>query len=137
VIPSCIVIHHSAGPRSQSAEAIRRYHTAQPPLGRGWKAIGYHFVIEEDGTLVHGRPVGMAGAHALPVNDRAIGICLIGDNTRRGQEWTRAQIQAAQALIHTLRLIWPALIVTGHRDVHPGHTECPGLNAADVLAEED
>ncbi len=77
------------------AREIRRWH-----LARGWRDIGYHFVILngrvvkdlylpvmdgqiEAGRDLHGDPFlsdNEIGAHALGYNDKSIGICLIGVN---------------------------------------------------------
>lgn len=46
---SWVIIHHSAVSRSKNKEqfdAMKRYH-----IGKGWGNIGYHYVIEPDGTI--------------------------------------------------------------------------------------
>jgi len=70
-----IIIHCSATPegRDVSTEEIRQWH-----LDRGWSDIGYHFVVELDGTVYDGRPLEIAGAHARGHNSQSIGICYVG-----------------------------------------------------------
>ena len=50
-----IIIHCSATPegRNDTSKDIRRWH-----LARGFKDIGYHYIILLDGTIELGRPVG-------------------------------------------------------------------------------
>ena len=67
-----IVIHHSASP-DVSANVIDDWHKE-----RGWKEIGYHFVIREDGSLEPARSFEDAGAHALGRNSTHLGVCLTG-----------------------------------------------------------
>ena len=71
-----IIIHCSDTPegRNDTAEDIRRWHTKE----RGWKDIGYHYVIDLDGTIEPGRPIEIAGAHCTNHNAYSIGICYIG-----------------------------------------------------------
>lgn len=45
---------------------------------RGFRAIGYHFVITKDGTIHNGRELSMIGAHTHGENTDSIGICLTG-----------------------------------------------------------
>lgn len=70
-----IIIHCSAIPPYQdsSAETITRWHIA-----RGFKTIGYHYVIRRDGTIENGRPLEQVGAHCQNHNKHSIGICYEG-----------------------------------------------------------
>ena len=57
---------------------------------RGWKGIGYHYVIlngcrskdnykkEDDGLIETGRPIEEAGSHCAGENGDSIGVCLVG-----------------------------------------------------------
>lgn len=72
---SKIIIHCSSSPegRNDTAEDIRRWH-----IERGFNDIGYHYVIDLDGTIEEGRPLSKAGAHCQGHNRNSIGICYIG-----------------------------------------------------------
>ena len=49
-----------------TAKDIRRWHTTPKEKGgRGWRDIGYHYVIRLDGTIELGRPLEKAGAHCI------------------------------------------------------------------------
>lgn len=77
-----IVIHCSSTPEGDEyfAADIDLWHKK-----KGWKMIGYHYVIDIDGTVEKGRPTTMQGAHTStsglsgkPYNSHSIGICYIG-----------------------------------------------------------
>jgi len=75
-----IMIHHSATVDSEtfSWNAIHRYHVDE----MGWSDIGYHYGIENVNGFYEaliGRPVTMPGAHCKGMNDKAIGICCVGN----------------------------------------------------------
>ena len=44
----------------------------------GFLTIGYHYVIEVDGTIESGRSIDEVGMHLKGFNERSIGICMIG-----------------------------------------------------------
>ena len=119
-----LVIHHSASGRDTTTLGeISHWH-----IDRGWKDIGYHYVIEGSGIVRIGRRLPETGAHAPPNADR-IGVCVTGDNTVTGELWNAEQIAALHTLVNALRVVVPWIEVTGHRDVMaPGYTECPGLD---------
>ena len=70
-----IVLHCSATieGKDYTVSDIRNWH-----LGRGYKDIGYHYVIYRDGTINIGRSINIAGAHTSGHNANSIGICYIG-----------------------------------------------------------
>ena len=83
-----IVIHCSATREGQDVRAsdIDRWHKE-----RGFNQIGYHFVIDLDGTVENGRPLSMAGAHCADrglsgksYNLHSIGICYVGGLDKNG-----------------------------------------------------
>jgi len=69
-----IIIHHSASPVSTTVDQIDKWHKA-----RGWRGIGYHYVILADGSVEEGRPINKRGAHTLNHNSHSIGICITGN----------------------------------------------------------
>lgn len=70
-----IIIHCSAVRPNQlsSAKDITQWHKA-----RGWRTIGYHYVVRRDGTVENGRPIEQIGAHCVNHNRYSIGICYEG-----------------------------------------------------------
>ena len=70
-----IILHCSATKENAdfSAADIKKWH-----LQRGFKNIGYHYVIRLDGTVEAGRKEDEIGAHCLGHNKDSLGICYIG-----------------------------------------------------------
>lgn len=70
-----IILHCSATPEGRDVKAkdIDLWHRQ-----RGFVSIGYHYVIDLDGTIEKGRDESIAGAHCVGHNKNSIGICYIG-----------------------------------------------------------
>jgi N-acetyl-anhydromuramyl-L-alanine amidase AmpD len=90
-------------------------------------------VIEGDGSIKRGRDLHEIGAHAKGANADSIGICVVGDNTKKGEQWSHAQEDSLLTYIDALEFLIPDIEVVGHRDVGTTKTECPGLDIADWL----
>ena len=75
-----IIVHCTATEAGQDFKAadIKRWHTATPPKGNGWKDIGYHYVVDLDGTIEAGRPIDQVGAHCKNHNNNTIGVVYVG-----------------------------------------------------------
>lgn len=112
-----IIIHCSATPASRAFTVadIDRCHRA-----RGFRSIGYHYVIYLDGTVHQGRDVALQGAHCLGQNATSIGVCYIGglaaDGRTPADTRTPAQRAALSALVARLRHDYPGATVHGHRE---------------------
>lgn len=128
-----IIIHCSATPNGKAFTAtdIDRWHKA-----RGFKRnphavksfnihlphIGYHFVINLDGTIETGRQIGEIGAHCKGHNQNSIGICLIGGISASGKnhaKFSEAQWEALARLMRELASQYPNADIYGHRDLSP------------------
>lgn len=120
-----VVIHHSASPPSTTVTQIREWH-----LAKGWSDIAYHFIIEGNGFLRHGRLLPTTGAHALGANYDSVGICFIGDFTQQIEGPTPQQRTTFRALRGALDLIWPGLIYLPHNKAGKTKTLCPGFDIA-------
>lgn len=120
-----IVIHHSASPRETTFEQVEGWH-----LGRGWEAIGYHYLIDGAARVHVGRSLVHQGAHARGANRDSIGICATGDNTVPGREWSHEQRVRLRELVAALRMALPGVQVIGHREVPGAATACPGEDVA-------
>lgn len=86
------------------------------------KHIGYHFVIDIDGSIETGRQVGEIGAHVKGHNSNSVGICLIGGISASGKnhaEYTEAQWQSLHKLLRELEAKHPKAKIYGHRDLSP------------------
>jgi N-acetyl-anhydromuramyl-L-alanine amidase AmpD len=108
-----IAIHHSLT-LSGSSEAFARYHVEH----NDWPGIGYHYVIDKDGTIDFCNNIITKSAHVGNSNKYAIGICLIGNFLI--QEPTEAQLQATADLC--MKLIDE---IEGIKEIK-GHSDFPG-----------
>ena len=111
-----IIIHCTATPagRGVSVSEIRAWHRA-----RGFRDIGYHYVIALDGKIHAGRPVEQVGAHCLGHNAHSIGVCYVGGLDAAGHPCdtrTAAQRRSLRLLISSLCNQYPAATVHGHRE---------------------
>lgn len=148
-----IIIHCSDTPegRKQTVEDLRAWHKA-----RGFKDIGYHYVILLDGTIAEGRDIEQAGAHCTGHNANSIGICYIG-----GAIWkdgvdsigkpikgadgkthlipkdtrTPAQCKALVDLCRELKRKYPAATIHGHNEF--ANKACPSFNVKQWKEEVD
>ena len=123
-----IIIHCSDSPegRNDKAEDIRRWHKQ-----RGFNDIGYHYVIDLDGTIEQGRPIEQAGAHCTGHNRNSIGICYIGGLDQYGKAKdtrTEQQRHALKQLIDELQTRFPNATVHGHREF--ANKDCPCFDVA-------
>jgi hypothetical protein len=110
--------HHQRGFR-RNARLMTKY-----AYSLALKHIGYHWVIQVDGTLESGRHPDEIGAHATGHNSHSLGICLIGTD-----RFTVAQWDMLAALARACQETYPSIKrVLGHFDL-PGVTKyCPGFN---------
>ena len=127
-----IIIHCSATREGQDVRAsdIDKWHKE-----KGWKMIGYNYVIDLDGKIEVGRPLSMGGAHCntaglsnRPYNKHSVGICYIGGLDKAGHAKdtrTNAQKLAMQKLVMELLHKYPITDILGHRDASPDR-KCDG-----------
>ncbi|KAA6207873.1 N-acetylmuramoyl-L-alanine amidase [Avibacterium paragallinarum] len=84
--------------------------------------IGYHFVIDTDGTIETARQEGENGAHVKGHNTHSLGICLVGGISITGKNYARftaKQWQALHKLLRELEAKYPEARICGHRDLSP------------------
>jgi hypothetical protein len=102
--------------------------------------VCYEFVIDGNGIVYEGRPLGIKGSHVKRFNGGNIGIVLAGDfesrlaNAFHPDTPTAAQLDTLDNLVEILSLRFGVVSVWSHqkRAVQAGlpadHTECPGQN---------
>ena len=118
-----IVIHCTAtradwrkGQRtSTKVKEVKRWHVD----GRGWSDIGYHFLIDRDGTVAKGRPIERTGAHVKGHNTGTIGVSLFGghggsETDSFADNFTPEQETALRGFLADMVKTYGALKVTGH-----------------------
>lgn len=118
-----IVIHHSATSDNvllRDFDAIKQAH-----LRRGYRDIGYHWVIERAGDgwqIIPGRPEWETGAHCPGKNADGIGVCCVGDFELSLPPNSLYVVLAD--LIRDIMNRHDIIEIGGHRDYYP--TACPG-----------
>lgn len=118
-------------PLPEKVAEIRRWHVQE----RGWRDIGYHWVVDRDGAVAHGRPETEIGAHVEGHNRGTIGICLLGGYGSSADDpfaknFTVAQASAIKQLIAEINRRTAIRKISGHNDY--AAKACPGfrVNAA-------
>ena len=147
------IIIHCSDSEFGSASEIRRWHQQ-----KGWKDIGYHFVILNglivpqtsfqkslylpilDGSVEVGRKIdgddlvsdNEVGAHALGYNANSIGICLIGK-----KHFTQAQFDSLRELLRDLMKRWSHIkkqdILGHYQTPKAGGKTCPNFDVTKFL----
>ena len=126
-----IIVHCSATPEGKDVktETMKDWHVN----GNHWKDIGYHYVIELDGSIHKGRDESVIGAHCSGQNADSIGICYVGGVAKDGKTpkdtRTTAQRDAIIKLLNELRAKYPKAIIQGHRDFPGVNKACPSFDA--------
>lgn len=124
-----IIVHCTAtkAGREVSASEIDSWHRA-----RGFRCIGYHYVVGLDGRITEGRPVGEIGAHCLGHNAGSIGVVYVGGLSAKdgspADTRTPAQKEAMLNLISALLRRFPGATVHSHYEF--AAKACPCFDAA-------
>lgn len=138
-----IIVHCSATradwmagqPTSAKVAEIRRWHVKD----RGWRDIGYHYLIDRDGTIATGRPVDQVGAHVAGHNTGTVGVCLIGghgsnENDQFSDHFTARQDEELRRLLKDLQQRFGIKKITGHNQY--AAKACPGFRVSEWLAQK-
>lgn len=136
-----IFIHCTATPSDwrpnstsqERLEAIRQMHIKE----RGWRNIGYHWLIDRDGWVMAGRDETEVGAHVGGHNAGTIGISLFGGITSKAHDkfaknYTTAQEKSLRNLIEQIKSRTDIRSIRGHNEVDSGKA-CPGFWVPDWL----
>lgn len=122
-----IIVHCTDTPegRHVSIEDITQWHKE-----KGYRTIGYHYVVYLDGSVHAGRLVDEIGAHCKGHNADSIGVCYVGGRNKEGDysdTRTEAQKEALLSLIKKLLTKYPNAKVYGHKDF--AARACPCFDA--------
>lgn len=96
---------------------------------RGWRGVGYHYFIKNEGLIQVGRKEEEIGAHVKGHNGNSLGICLSGKNN-----FSEEQYESAAKLFldickrHNLGLI----DMLKHNQLDPNKT-CPNFELKEVI----
>jgi hypothetical protein len=132
---SRLVLHHTAIPDpalagcDPAAEADYMRRIEELHRDRGWRGVGYHFVVMPSGRVYEGRPSWSIGAHASGHNGDSIGIALAGDFEEGRPE--APAVGALPALAATCEAGTPIPLVA-HGDL--AETACPGRHLREAVS---
>lgn len=123
-----IIVHCTATKQGQhfTTADVDRWHRA-----KGWKGIGYHYLVLLDGTIQQGRPEDMIGSHCLNHNKYSIGVCYVGGLDANGHPKdtrTEAQKQSLRTLLQQLKSKYPNALIVSHHTFNP-QKACPCFDA--------
>jgi N-acetylmuramoyl-L-alanine amidase len=111
-----IVVHCTATQEGKDFKAkdIDRWHKE-----RGWKKIGYHYVVDLDGTIEKGRKEEEIGSHVAGWNKNSIGVVYVGGLDKNGNPKdtrTEAQKEALWKILISLIIKYPDATIHGHNE---------------------
>ena len=123
-----IIVHCSATKEKKdiSAATIDQWHKE-----RGWRGIGYHYVVSLNGNIEYGRPIEETGAHVRNHNRRSIGICYIGglDKDLNPKDTrTPEQKESLLDLLKTLKRLHAGATIHGHNEFSSKACPCFNVN---------
>lgn len=124
-----IILHCSATKAGQnfSVSDIDAWHRA-----RGFRCIGYHYVVYLDGSIHAGRAESETGAHCLGQNGNSIGICYIGGLDAAGNPAdtrTPQQKTALREIVGRMQRKYPGATLHGHREFAAKACPCFDISA--------
>ena len=134
-----VTIHHDGldspmTETSMDASAARIEWIRCGHRGRGFRDIGYHYVIDRDGRVWEGRNLRWQGAHVSKHNEQNIGILVMGnfDIQRPSQQ----QLDGMQKWVSTLlkRYRLEDGRVRTHGEWPGAKTACPGKHLQAAVA---
>tara|TARA_R110000868_G_scaffold189695_2_gene433111 strand:- start:159778 stop:160152 length:375 start_codon:yes stop_codon:yes gene_type:complete len=115
-------IIHCSDSEHGDVEEVRAWH-----LARGFRDVGYHFIIKRSGVVEVGRMMDEVGAHCKGYNAESIGTCLIGIDS-----FTIQQFNALRKLNATMVRLFPGVKTYEHNVFNSSKT-CPNFNVKKVL----
>jgi hypothetical protein len=142
IFPRGIVIHHTVTPPSAHGHKFgvaeidlmhkrRGFLVKDYKTGKEWH-IGYHFLVQQDGTVLTGRPEYLYGEHTRNHNDM-LGIALIGNFEAPDNQGLMGPLSPPPAQVAAVAKLARYLMrkydlnekqVFFHREL--GQTACPG-----------
>jgi hypothetical protein len=128
-----ITIHHDGA--EFDGDAVARMQSLQSgSRNRGWVDIPYHFLIDLEGNIYEGRPLGFVGDTATEYDPTGHALITVMGNYEV-QEINETQLAAIVDLASWLCYEYsiPPQMIRGHKDY--AATACPGKNLYRYLAD--
>lgn len=128
-----IIVHCSATAEGKNVTVsdITRWHK-----DRGYKTIGYHYVIDLQGAIKEGRSVNMIGAHCEGRNTYSIGVCYVGGCDSSGKKAkdtrTSAQKESLRKVVQELIDIYHLTPAQVHGHYEYANKACPSFKIEEL-----
>ena len=120
-----VTIHHTVSWNPYIGSYSNVENIAQYHVSKGWKGIGYHYLIDPNGLVFITNYIKSISYHAGESNDYSVGIALAGDFREESPDIS--QILAARRLVKFLRGWLPkSLAIIPHKRMWGSATACPG-----------
>lgn len=123
--PTVVITHHALSQKHHTVRDVNNWHKERWPgfTSRSGYHVGYHFVIEWDGTVTNTRQFDEEGAHTLGMNKSSIGVCFMGnfDNHLPSPN----QVKAWKKLYKTILTLYPDIPTKPHR-YYASYKSCHG-----------
>tara|TARA_A100001015_G_C14469783_1_gene511252 strand:- start:113 stop:529 length:417 start_codon:yes stop_codon:yes gene_type:complete len=115
-----LIIHCSDTPDDKNIDAsyIHEMH-----LNFGWDGIGYHKIIKRNGLIENGRPEFWIGAHVKGLNEKSLGVCLLGK-----KDFTVKQFNSLKKVLKLWKKKYPNAKIFGHCEVVKTNKTCPNFD---------
>ena len=128
-----IIIHCTATKEGQAVTLaeVTKWHKA-----KGFKSIGYHYLIGLNGEVWEGRPLEQAGAHTEGYNGNSIGICYVGGldaNNKPKDTRTATQKISLLKLVKELKAKFQMATIHGHKEF--SNKACPCFEVKNEFSE--
>jgi N-acetylmuramoyl-L-alanine amidase len=125
-----IILHCTATPegRKTTLEEVTLWHRK-----RGFRTIGYNYLIHLNGEISRGRPENETGAHTKGYNHNSIGIAYVGGvdaNFKPKDTRTHEQKHALRMLVESLQDKYPEATLHGHYEF--AAKACPSFKIEDL-----
>ena len=112
-----IVVHCSGGSQNATIHAIKAFWKR-----RGWKRVGYHYIIEANGRVTQLASVAEITNGVRGHNADSVHVCYIGGVDRFQNPFDNRTTLQKTALVATLQKLkkdFPNARILGHRDLSP------------------
>jgi hypothetical protein len=141
-----MTIHHTTNKAMNSyvtATELQIFDQTEGKDGDPYADVSYHFIIDANGSIYEGRPLGIKGAHVEKFNGGNVGIVFAGDFESRKENRpipfqpdtpTAAALNAFYKLVDVLaarfniRSVWTHKMRAPQAGLAADYTECPGDN---------
>lgn len=113
--PTVVITHHAVSLKTHTVDDVDMWHKERWPgfVSRAGYHVGYHYVIDWDGTVTQTREHDEEGAHCIGMNKSSIGVCFMGNFDRHRP--SESQLTAWHNLYTTLGRQFPGIKTYPHR----------------------